>query len=121
MLGETWSASVPEDIGGMFDRLSTDTIQVGFRPADVEILANGKTGFHGVVYSFEPLGTKSVLTIDSVGGQRVRALVDGHRTFQVDRRINFSVSTRSLIFFDRDSARYIARSSQTEEEYSHHG
>src|SRR6266481_3714057 len=118
-LGEEWNASVSEDIGSMLDRLSTDTIQVGFRPADVEILANGKSGFHGVVYSFEPLGTKSVLTIDSVGGQRVRALVDGHRTFQVDRRINFSVSTRSLIFFDRDNARYLARSSQTEEEYSH--
>jgi len=119
MLGENWSASVSEDIGSMLDRLSTDTIQVGFRPADVEILANGKSGFHGVVYSFEPLGTKSVLTIDSVGGQRVRALVDSHRTFEVDRRINFSVSTRSLIFFDRDNARYLARSSQTEEEYSH--
>jgi multiple sugar transport system ATP-binding protein len=119
MLGETWSASMPEDIERMLDGLPTDTVQIGFRPADVAITANGKTGFRGVVYSFEPVGTKSVLTIDSVGGQRVRALVDGHRTFQVDRRINFSVSTRALIFFDPDNARFLARSSQTEEDDSH--
>jgi multiple sugar transport system ATP-binding protein len=119
MLGENWSTLVSEDIGNMLAGLPTDTVQVGFRPADVEILANGKGGFRGVVYSFEPLGTKSVLTIDTVGGQRVRALVDGHRTFQVDRRVNFGVSTRSLIFFDRENARYLARSAQTAEEYSH--
>src|ERR1700751_4150493 len=51
MLGENWSASVPEEIGGMLENLSTDTILVGFRPAAVAILANGKKRFHGGVSS----------------------------------------------------------------------
>lgn len=118
MLGENWNVSLPKDLDDILDGLSTDTVLVGFRPADVEISPESKTAFHGVVYSFEPLGTKSVLTIDSVGGQRIRALVDGHRTFQVDRRINFSVPSRALIFFDPGNAQYLARSTQTEE-YSH--
>jgi multiple sugar transport system ATP-binding protein len=115
MLGETWSVSLPADVGTVVEKLSTDTLHVGFRPADLEISSEGKTAFHGVVYSFEPLGTKSVLTIDSVGGQRVRALVDGHRTFQVDRRINFSIPPRALIFFDSQNAQFLARSSEIEE------
>jgi multiple sugar transport system ATP-binding protein len=119
MLGENWSASLPENISSVLAGLATDTVHVGFRPADVEVSADSKTAFHGVVYSFEPLGTKSVLTIDSVAGQRVRALVDGHRTFQVDRRINFSVPTPALIFFDPSGAQYLARSSATEGEFSH--
>ncbi|HYZ72564.1 MAG TPA: hypothetical protein VE641_05760, partial [Chthoniobacterales bacterium] len=80
----------------------------------VTVGVNGKSSLHGVVYSFEPLGTKSVPTIDSVAGQRVRALVDGHRTFQVDRRIEFSVPSASLIFFDPESTRYLVRSTRTE-------
>jgi multiple sugar transport system ATP-binding protein len=119
MLGEDWNVSVPEDIDRALEGLSSGTVQVGFRPADVEISSDSKTAFRGVVYSFEPLGTKSVVTIDSVGGQRVRALVDGHRTFEVDRRINFNVPTTALIFFDPGSAEYLARSAQTAEEFSH--
>jgi multiple sugar transport system ATP-binding protein len=118
MLGEKWEAALPKDLDRVLDELSTDTIQIGFRPPDVEVSADGKMDFRGVVYSFEPLGTKSVLTIDSVGGQRVRALVDGHRTFQVDRRINFSVPPRALIFFDPRNTQYLARSSQLEEDLS---
>src|ERR1700736_2364747 len=113
MLGEDWNVSGPEDIDRALEGLSSGTVQVGFRPANVEISSDSKTAFRGVVYSFEPLGTKSVVTIDSVGGQRVRALVDGHRTFEVDRRINFNVPTTALIFFDPGSAEYLARSAQT--------
>ncbi|HZC36054.1 MAG TPA: ABC transporter ATP-binding protein [Chthoniobacterales bacterium] len=119
MLGEDWSVSLPADVAPMVERLSTGTLRVGFRPPDIEISTEGKTAFHGVVYSFEPLGTKSVLTIDSVCGQRVRVLVDGHRTFQVNHRINFSIPARALIFFDTQNAQFLARSSELEEGFSH--
>jgi multiple sugar transport system ATP-binding protein len=115
-LGEEWNFSITPEISSALDKLNGDSVRLGFRPADVEVGVNGKSSLHGVVYSFEPLGTKSVLTIDSVAGQRVRALVDGHRTFQVDRRIEFNVPASSLIFFDPESTRYLIRSTPTEGE-----
>ena len=36
--------------------------------------SDDKGAFHGVVYSFEPLGTKSVLTIDATEG-----CTEGHK------------------------------------------
>ena len=51
-----------------------------------------KNAYHGVVYSFEPLGTKSILTVQAVDGTRIRSLVDGHLTFQMDRRVQFSMA-----------------------------
>jgi multiple sugar transport system ATP-binding protein len=115
-LGEEWSFPITPEIGSALDKLTGDNVRLGFRPADVSVGVNGDSSLRGVVYSFEPLGTKSVLTIDSVAGQRVRALVDGHRTFQVDRRIEFGVPSSSLIFFDPESARYLIRSTRTEGE-----
>jgi multiple sugar transport system ATP-binding protein len=113
-LGEEWTFPITPEIGSALDKLTGDSVRLGFRPVDVEVGANGKSRLHGVVYSFEPLGTKSVLTIDSVAGQRIRALVDGRRTFQVDRRIEFGVPESSLIFFDPESTRYLIRSTRTE-------
>jgi multiple sugar transport system ATP-binding protein len=113
-LGEEWSLPITPEISSALDQVSGDTVRLGFRPADVVVGSNGSSSLHGVLYSFEPLGTKSVLTIDSVAGQRVRALVDGHRTFNVDRRIDFGVPASSLIFFDPESAHYLVRSTRTE-------
>ncbi len=113
-LGEEWSLPITADISSALDRVTGDTVCLGFRPADVVVGGNGNSNLRGVVYSFEPLGTKSVLTIDSVAGQRVRALVDGHRSFDVDRRIEFGVPASSLIFFDPESTRYLVRSARTE-------
>jgi hypothetical protein len=73
------------------------------------------------VYSFEPLGAKSVLTVQAVDGTRIRALVDGHVTFEMDRRVQFSLEPHSLLTFDPDSQAFLARSSQTAEEAVTHG
>jgi multiple sugar transport system ATP-binding protein len=113
-LGEEWSLPITADISSALDRVTGDTVRLGFRPADVVVGGNGASNLRGVVYSFEPLGTKSVLTIDSVAGQRVRALVEGHRSFDVDRRVEFGVPASSLIFFDPESTRYLVRSARTQ-------
>ena len=117
VLGEEVSVPITPEIGSALNELPGDSLHLGFRPADVVLGPNGGSALHGVVYSFEPLGTKSVLTIDSVSGQRLRALVDGHRTFEVDRRIEFSVPTTSLIFFEPQSMQYLIRSTRTEGDF----
>ena len=109
ILGENVGIEVPPDAA---EPLRTaNKVYVGFRPADVNVIeGNSKTALHGVVYSFEPLGTKSVLTVDAADGTRIRALIDGRRTIQIDRRIQFTITPHSLMFFDADTHRFLFRS-----------
>jgi multiple sugar transport system ATP-binding protein len=116
MLGENVPVPVPADVGQILNQKRREKIHVGFRPSDVSIVPDGtKNAFHGVVYSFEPLGTKSVLTVQAVDGTRIRALVDGHLTFEMDRSIQFIVEPRALLNFDPDSQAFLARSEQPAE------
>jgi len=109
ILGENVPISIPADVMAALN--GADSVKVGFRPSDVEVVeTNSPANFHGLVYSFEPLGTKSVLTIDAVDGTRIRALLDGHRVFDVDRRIQFKVDPYSLVFFEVERGRFLARS-----------
>jgi multiple sugar transport system ATP-binding protein len=120
MLGENIPVPVPADVAQILQKKSREKVRVGVRPSDVRIVPDGnKSAFHGVVYSFEPLGTKSVLTVQAVDGTRIRALVDGHLTFEMDRRVQFSLEPHSLLAFDPDSLAFLARSEQTAEALTH--
>jgi multiple sugar transport system ATP-binding protein len=115
ILGENVPISIPADVIAALN--GADSVKVGFRPSDVEVVeTNRPANFHGLVYSFEPLGTKSVLTIDAVDGTRIRALLDGHRVFDVDRRIQFRVDPYSLVFFEVERGRFLTRSKLKAEE-----
>jgi multiple sugar transport system ATP-binding protein len=120
ILGENVPIPLTADVAQVLQKKSREKIRVGIRPSDVRIVSDGgKNAFHGVVYSFEPLGTKSVLTVQAVDGTRIRALVDGHLTFEMDRRVQFSIEPRSLLTFDPDSLDFLARSEQTAEAITH--
>ena len=113
VLGENVPVGVPADVV----LNGAETVKVGVRPSDIDVVeTNSAANFHGLVYSFEPLGTKSVLTIDAVDGTRIRALLDGHRTFDVDRRIQFRIDPYSLVFFDVERGRFLAKSKLKREE-----
>jgi multiple sugar transport system ATP-binding protein len=114
ILGENIPLPVPEDVISILN--GAETVKVGVRPSDINVVESGKTTYHGLVYSFEPLGTKSVLTIDAVDGTRIRALLDGHRTFEVDRRIQFKIDPYSLVFFDVERGEFLTRSKLKGEE-----
>jgi multiple sugar transport system ATP-binding protein len=109
ILGENMPIGVPSDVVPLLN--GAETVKVGVRPSDIEVAENySAANFHGLVYSFEPLGTKSVLTIDAVDGSRIRALIDGHRTFSVDRRIQFRIDPYSLVFFETERGGFLAKS-----------
>src|SRR5215469_13447337 len=62
ILGENVPVGVPADVVPLLN--GAETVKIGLRPSDVDVVeTNNKGNFHGLVYSFEPLGTKSVLTI----------------------------------------------------------
>jgi multiple sugar transport system ATP-binding protein len=116
MLGENIPLPLPADVVQILGQRKTSKIQVGIRPPDVRIASEGdKQGFHATIYSFEPLGTKSILTLKAVDGNLVRALVDGHLTFEMDRRTQFRIDPELLIIFDAESQRFLARSAQSME------
>ena len=99
--------------------------KVGFRPADVAVdhrFGDQAAGADaaGSVYSFEPLGTKCVVTATATDGTRVRALVPGRKVYRADEQIRFSVQPENLIFFDAETGNYITRSMPVEED-EHNG
>ncbi|HEY0792225.1 MAG TPA: ABC transporter ATP-binding protein [Chthoniobacterales bacterium] len=111
MFGEKGTMPVPREIIDGLRASAQPKLLVGFRPADVELrtAGNGQTDYTGVVYSFEPLGTKSIVTLDGVDGTRVRALVDGRNLYEPDRRIQFALRPERLIFFDPETKQFLGR------------
>jgi multiple sugar transport system ATP-binding protein len=117
MLGENILLPLPADVAQVLNQKHTRRIRVGVRPPDIRIAPEGdKQAFHATIYSFEPLGTKSILTLKAVDGNFVRALVDGHLTFEMERRTQFRIDPHLLIIFDAESQRFLARSSEVSEE-----
>jgi len=113
MLGENIPLPLPADVVQVLNEKHTRKIQVGIRPPDVRIASEGdKRAFHAIIYSFEPLGTKSILTLKTVDGNFVRALVDGHLTFEMDRRTQFRIDPHLLIIFDAETQQFRARSAE---------
>ena len=120
MLGEKIPMPVPADVVQVLNEKRRGKVRIGFRPSDVNIVPDGtKSAYHGVVYSFEPLGAKSVLTVQAVDGTRIRALVDGRLKFEMDRRVQFAIEPHSILTFDGDTQEFLARSELPAEEVIH--
>jgi len=120
MLGEKIPMPVPADVAQVLNKKRGTKVRIGIRPSDMNIVPDGtKNAYHGVVYSFEPLGTESILTVQAVDGTRIRALVDGHLTFEMDRRVQFSIDPHALLTFDADTQGLLARSELRAEGITH--
>lgn len=93
-----------------------EDVLIGFRPADVEVmLTHSNKALRGRVYSYEPLGARAILIIEAEGNVLVRALVDSSHVLVVNQEISFSVDSENLIFFEKNSGHFIARSSMIAE------
>ena len=70
----------------------TRKIQVGIRPRMCALRPREISGhFTRPSTASNRSGTKSILTLKAVDGSFVRALVDGHLTFEMDRRTQFRI------------------------------
>ncbi len=117
MLGENIPLPLPADVAQILNEKHVSKIQVGVRPPEIHIAPEGsKQAFHATIYSFEPLGTKSILTLKAADGTFVRALVDGHLVFEMDRRTQFLIEPHTLIIFDAQTQKFVARSTESTEE-----
>ena len=117
MFGEGGALPLTAELAAGRRNHDSPGILVGFRPADVEILPADVSGaMQGTVYSFEPLGTKCVLTLTVADGSRVRSLTTGRAQFRADDRVGFRINAHDLIFFRPGSGEYLTRSELTREE-----
>jgi multiple sugar transport system ATP-binding protein len=92
-------------------------VRLGFRPADVRVVTDGEAhALGGTVYSFEPLGAKSILTVEALEGSRIRALTDGRLKFELDQPIRVAIDPGALMIFDADSQAFVARSEEAQGE-----
>jgi ABC-type sugar transport system ATPase subunit len=88
-------------------------VRLGFRPADVRVVTDGEAhALGGTVYSFEPLGAKSILTVETLEGSRIRALIDGHLKFELDQPIRVAIDPAALMVFDADSQAFVTRTEE---------
>jgi multiple sugar transport system ATP-binding protein len=92
-------------------------VRLGFRPADVRVVTDGEAhALGGTVYSFEPLGAKSILTVEALEGSRIRALTDGHLKFELDQPIRVAIDPGALMIFDADSQGFVTRAEEAQGE-----
>ncbi|MBV9488219.1 MAG: ABC transporter ATP-binding protein, partial [Verrucomicrobia bacterium] len=116
VLGEKTPLPVPADAAQVLQKRGKDRVRLGFRPADVQVFGdNEPNAFRGSVYSFEPLGAKSILTVQAGDGSRIRALIDGHLKFELDQGIRFSIDPHALMIFDADTEEFLVRSAEPKE------
>lgn len=97
--------TVDPDIAGS---LGAGSYTLGFRPADVQLCEGAEADVSGTVYSFEPLGARAVLIVES-GGTLFRALVDSETQADIGSPVGFTVAPENLIFFGPEG-RFAARS-----------
>ena len=117
VLGESVVISLTEELSSILRTQNSDRIHVGIRPADIALHSPDDPGVMlGTVYSFEPLGTKCVLTLTVADGTKVRALTTGRARYRADERVGFMMNAHDLIFFDMNTGKYLTRSELTQEE-----
>jgi multiple sugar transport system ATP-binding protein len=92
-------------------------VRLGFRPAEVRVVTDGEAhALGGTVYSFEPLGAKSILTVETLEGSRIRALIDGHLKFELDQPIRVAIDPGALMIFDADNQAFVTRAEEAQRE-----
>ena len=110
--GSSFGFAVPPEI--VEDLLGHENLLLGFRPADVQVELGQQKGVQGTVYSYEPLGAKAILIIKTQQATTVRALVSAEVQPEMDQTVSFTVKPENLIFFDKESGRFLARAALRE-------
>jgi ABC-type sugar transport system ATPase subunit len=93
---------VPEKLQPPLARLNLDEVTLGIRPLHMQV-ANGhrptSSVCDGMVYVYERLGTKGVLTA-TVGKQKLDILTSIETNFNIDEPVKIAVDSEHITVFD---------------------
>jgi len=113
LLGDSDHFTVPRQVKGVIEELQLETVRVGFRPKDIKysFTDDSASMLRAAVYSFEPLGSKAILTAHA-GGQLIRLIAPADLEARPDRPIYLKFNVDEAIFFDERTRRFIARAGE---------
>ena len=103
---------VPADVQTALDASGAKAFDVGIRGNDVSFSFEGGEGWYeGTVYAFEPIGNKTIMTAQ-LGEEQFRIVAPNDVHAKLDSRIFVKLNTDNVLYFDRDSGKYITRHEQ---------
>jgi multiple sugar transport system ATP-binding protein len=102
---------VPEHLRAPLQKLPGDRAILGIRPLYLEVVTDEGAGddanaFSGVVYVYERLGTKGVLTM-RVGRQQMDVITPIEMAFDYDEAVTVRVDTEKIMIFEPESGKNI--------------
>lgn len=111
LLGDGDHFMVPKDVIQMLGEHDQRSVRVGFRPKDIQYkLTDGGSGMlQAYVYSFEPLGSKAILTAH-LNNELIRLVTPADLNVKIEQPIYLKFNTEEAIFFDAHTKRYLTRS-----------
>ncbi|MCB0071097.1 MAG: ABC transporter ATP-binding protein [Caldilineaceae bacterium] len=103
---------VPAHLHGAIAAYGGDQLIAGIRPLHMTVVAHGVNGeaglnqCNGLVYVYERLGTKGVLTA-AVGKQQLDVITPIEMSFDYDEAITLGIDTERILLFDPESEKNI--------------
>jgi multiple sugar transport system ATP-binding protein len=111
LLGDGEHFMVPKDVIQMLEKCGYSSVRVGFRPKDIlyKLTDDGSGMLQAYVYSFEPLGSKAILTAH-LNDQLIRLVTPADLDVKIEQPIYLKFNTGEAIFFDVQTKKYLTRS-----------
>ncbi len=104
------TVQAPESILPSLQKLPSDKALLGIRPLHMEVSSNGGdvgvNRCNGLVYVYERLGTKGILT-STVGANTLNIITPIERDFAIDEHVTITVDPESIMVFDPESQKNV--------------
>jgi multiple sugar transport system ATP-binding protein len=90
---------------------SVQKIDVGIRGMDVSFsfAKENSEWIRGIVYAFEPIGNKVIMTVD-VNSTKIRIATANNVTADLDQTIYIKFNMKNALYFDNETGAFITRS-----------
>ena len=108
--------SLPGDVRKDLLSHGEKNIHLGVRSSDIGFSFEKHSGdgwLEGIVYTLEPIGNKSILTV-SVNGHLLRLIAENDLQCEMDTPIFVRIQPEDVLFFDKDTEAFITRHNREE-------
>lgn len=114
-LNKQHTLPLPEDVQKDLEACHSLHVHLGIRGSDISysFKQEGKEWIGGTVYTIEPIGNKSILTV-AVGSQLLRLIAPNDLECEMDAPIFIYTDPADIIFFDGKTEEFITRHNYAE-------
>jgi len=106
---------LPNDVKAVLQKQNTGTIHLGIRGSNLKYSFKpmGQDWIPGNVHTLEPIGNRSILTIN-VEGHLLRLIAPNNLECKMDTPVYIKLKMEDVLFFNADTEEFIIRSNQNE-------